>query len=260
MSYIINSNFFSFFLIITLFHQIITLQEWWENTKVPILNDTNFHEIIGHNKYVVVEFFTRTCIYCRHLAPEYEKFYESFLTKREDVSITKIECLNSKKTCMDYGVFAFPFIALYFPESKKMKSVFKYRRTSEELEKWVDIIAPKKNLKQIDKEEKKENLNENDNMTKIGDYIIQQFTDVKKDIIVIEKFLNDNLNNISDIIEKNDIEFYGDDDIDVIEIKITPFFIVKCVGIFFFIRIIIFFIKNYLFKYEPLPKNIHQKN
>ena len=161
---------------------------------------------------------------------------------------------------MDYGVFAFPFIALYFPESKKMKSVFKYRRTSEELEKWVDIIAPKKNLKQIDKEEKKENLNENDNMTKIGDYIIQQFTDVKKDIIDIEKFLNDNLNNISDIIEKNDIEFYGDDDIDVIEIKITPFFIVKCVGIFFFIRIIIFFIKNYLFKYEPLPKNIHQKN
>ena len=262
MAYKINSKYFSFFIITILFQQIISLKEWWEITKVPILNDTNFYEIIGKNKYVVVEFFTRTCIYCRQLAPEYEKFYELFLTKREDVAITKIECLNSKKTCMDYGVFAFPFIALYFPESKKMKSVFKYRRTAEELEKWVNIIAPKKNLKQINKEENKEISNENNNMTKIEDYILQQFADVKKDIINIEKFLNDNINNISDIIKNNinENDELKEDDNDVIEIKITPFLIVKCVGIYFFIKIVLFFLKKYLFKYEPLPKNIHQKN
>lgn len=263
MSFIINSKLFTLLIIITLFSKISSLKEWWEDTKVPILNETNFYDIIGHEKYVVVEFFTKACIYCKYLAPEYEKFYELYLTKREDVAITKIECIISKKICMDYGVFAFPFIALYFPESKKMKSVFKYRRTAEELDKWVNIIAPKKNLKQITKEEKKEIENENDNMTKIEDYIVQQFTDVKKDINDIEKFLNDNSKNISDIINiNNKIENFenSDDNEDVIEIKITPLFIVKIVGIFFLIKIVLFYAKSYLFKYKPLPKNIHQKN
>lgn len=263
MSFQINSKLFTLLIIITLFSKISSLKEWWEDTKVPILNETNFYDIIGHEKYVVVEFFTKACIYCKYLAPEYEKFYELYLTKREDVAITKIECIISKKICMDYGVFAFPFIALYFPESKKMKSVFKYRRTAEELDKWVNIIAPKKNLKQITKEEKKEIENENDNMTKIEDYIVQQFTDVKKDINDIEKFLNDNSKNISDIINiNNKIENFenSDDNEDVIEIKITPLFIVKIVGIFFLIKIVLFYAKSYLFKYKPLPKNIHQKN
>ena len=106
-----------------------------------------------------------------------------------------------------------------------MKSVFKYRRTAEELDKWVNIIAPKKNLKQITKEEKKENINDNDNMTKIEDYIVQQFSDVKKDIIDIEKFLNDNSKNISDIIKINnnmENDNYNEDSEDIIEIKITP--------------------------------------
>ena len=100
-------------------------------------------------------------------------------------------------------------------------------------------------------------------MTKIEDYIVQQFSDVKKDIIDIEKFLNDNSKNISDIIKINnngENDNYNDDSEDIIEIKITPFLIVKCVAIFFLIRIVLFYVKSYLFKYKPLPKNIHQKN
>ena len=260
----INPLFFiNVIILITLFSSISCIKEWWENTKVPILNETNFYDIVGHEKYVVVEFFTRTCIYCKHLAPEYEKFYELYLTKREDVLITKIECFASRKICMDYGIFAYPFIALYFPESKKMKSVFKYRRTAEEFDKWINIIAPKKNLKlshkEEDKEKNKNNITHDDNMTKIEDYILKQFSEVKKDINDIEKYLNDTYDKINE--KKNDDnKNEDDDDDDVIEIKITPFFIVKCVGIFFLFRIIIFYVKKYLFKYQPLPKNIHQKN
>ena len=143
---------------------------------------------------------------------------------------------------MDYGVFSFPFIALFFPENEKMKSVFKYKRTAEDLLKWVNIIAPKKNLKQSNKENDKEKkLNETNNMTKIEDYIVKQFTDIKKN----NTLLSDENN---------------EENIDVIEIKITPFFIIKCVGLFFLIRIILFYLKSYLFKHNPLPKNIHQKN
>ena len=261
----INFPFLSIFVLLVTISQISCIKEWWEETKVPILNETNFYDIIGKEKYVVVEFFTKACIYCKYLAPEYEKFYELYLTKRDDVMITKIECFMSRKICTDYGVFAYPFIVLYFPESKKMKSVFKYKRTAEELDKWVNIIAPKKNLKQNNKEENKEdiinkNITENDNMTKIEDYIVKQFSEVKKDIIDIEKFLNESYN----ILNKTNFEENQNDDEDedenIIEIKITPFFIVKCVGIFFLFKIVLFYLKNWLFKYNPLPKNIHQKN
>ena len=261
----INFSFLSIFILLLTISQISCIKEWWEDTKVPILNETNFYDIIGKEKYVVVEFFTKACIYCKYLAPEYEKFYELYLTKRDDVMITKIECFMSRKICTDYGVFAYPFIVLYFPESKKMKSVFKYKRTAEELDKWVNIIAPKKNLKQINKEENKEdiinkNITESDNMTKIEDYIVKQFSEVKKDIMDIEKFLNESNN----ILNKTNYEENHNDDEDedenIIEIKITPFFIVKCVGIFFLFKIVLFYLKNWLFKYNPLPKNIHQKN
>ena len=263
-----NILLLSFFILLTTISEISCIKEWWEDTKVPILNETNFYDFVGKEKYVVVEFFTKACIYCKYLAPEYEKFYELYLTKRDDVLITKIECFMSRKICMDYGVFAYPFIALYFPESKKMKSVFKYKRTAEELDKWVGIIAPKKNLKQINKEENKEdivnknikNITENDNMTKIEDYIVKQFSEVKKDIIDIETFLNES-NNILNKTEFEDDKYDEEDEDDnIIEIKITPFFIVKCVGIFFLFKIVLFYVKNCLFKYNPLPKDIHQKN
>jgi hypothetical protein len=165
---------------------------------------------------------------------------------------------------MDYGIFAYPFIALYFPESIKMKSVFKYRRTAEEFDKWVNIIAPKKNLKQSHKEEEKEKNKNNgtndENMTKIEDYILQQFTEVKKDINDIEKYLNDTYNKTKEKNTNINNEEENYDDTDVIEIKITPFFILKFVGFFFLFKIIFFYVKKYLFKYQPLPKNIHQKN
>ena len=256
---------FSIFFISLIFLNLIPIslciKEWWEDTKIPILNDTNFYDVIGHDKYVVVKFFTKWCIYCKYMSPEYEKFYEQ--NKRDDVLIVKIECSISQKICMDYGVFSFPFIALFFPENEKMKSVFKYKRTAEDLLKWVNIIAPKKNLKQSNKENDKEKkLNETNNMTKIEDYIVKQFTDIKKNIKDIEDFVSNNTKYLNDIIKNNTLlsDENNEENIDVIEIKITPFFIIKCVGLFFLIRIILFYLKSYLFKHNPLPKNIHQKN
>ena len=258
-----NFSLFNSVLIIVIISQSFCLKEWWEETNVPILNETNFYDIIGHEKYVVVEFFTKTCIYCKHLAPEYEKFYELYKIKRDDVAITKIECNLSRKICLDYGIFSYPFIVLFFPESKKMKSVFKYRRTAEEFDKWVNIVAPKKNLKKVNKEEnknKEKNITENVNMTKIEDYIVQQFSEVKKDINDIEKFLNNSNNKTNGFFKNEKEDFYDDDDENIIEIKITPFLISEYVVFYFLLKIAFFYLKKCIFKTNSLPKEMHQKN
>ena len=250
------------FLILQIFISVTPIKEWWEDTKVPLLTDSNFHDIVGKEKYVVVEFFTKWCMYCKMMNQEYEKFYELYLTKREDVKVTKIECSINQKICMEYGIFAFPFIALFFPENKKMKSVFKYKRTKEDFDKWVSLVAPKKNLKVTHKiDEIDDNSNEN-NMTKIEDYITKQFSDIKKDINNIEKYIN----KISDngkkyiILENHNDENYNDNDEEIIEIKITPFLIVKCILFFFLLRFLWYYIKNFLFSHKSLPSNIHQKH
>jgi thiol-disulfide isomerase/thioredoxin len=257
-----NIMIISLILFLQILTPIISFKEWWEETKVPLLNDTNFYDVVGRSKYVVVKFFTKWCNYCKIMSPEYEKFYELYLKKREDVVVAKIECSVNKKICMDYGVFAFPFVALFFPENKKMKSVFKYKRIVEDFDKWVSLVAPKKNLKQKNKEEIDEDLIDNINMTQIEDYISKQFIDIAKDIRTIEKHIKYISNNgKKKIFLKNKYKENNEYDEDIIEIKITPFFIVKCILAFFLFRMILFYIKNFLFsRHTSLPNNIHQKH
>ena len=253
---------FSLILIFQILNPIISIKEWWEETKIQLLNDNNFFDVVGKDKYVVVKFFTRWCMYCRMMSPEYEKFYELYLKKRDDVLIKKIECTFNQKICMEYGVFAFPFVVLFFPGSKKMKSVFKYNRIASDFDKWVSLVAPKKNLKANSKEELTEvDESINNNMTKIEDYISKQFIQVKKDLNNIVKHIN----KISDNGKKafyveNDNNKGEEDDDSIIEIKITPFLIVKFILFFFLLKMVWYYIKSCLFAHSSLPSNLHQKN
>lgn len=254
--------FFSLLFMHQIFAPVLLVSEWWEQTNVPLLNDSNFYDIVGKDKYVVVDFFTKWCMYCKMMAPEYEKFYELYSQKREDVVVSKIECSINQKICMDYGIFSFPFIALFFPDSKKMKSVFKYRRIVDDFDKWVSLMAPKKNLKSFQRKEvTEENSKENNDTTKIEDYITKQFSDIKKDIKSIQLYINKptNKGNNEIFIEKQIVENNGYEDDDIIEIKITPFFIVKFILFFLLLRGLWYYIKSFLFIHKPLPNNIHQK-
>ena len=255
------NSLFSLVIIFQIFTYISSIKEWWEETKIPLLNENNFYDFIGKDKFVVVEFFTKWCVYCKMMSPEYEKFYELYLKKREDVLITKIECSINQKICTDYGVFAFPFIGLFFPGNTKIKSVFKYKRVLEDFDKWMELVARKTNLKPILKnKEIEENLNDDNNMTLIEDYITKQFSDIKNNIIDIEKYINKTINdrNKEHLLENEYVEDNNEDNI--IEIKITPFLIVKCILFLFLMKIIWYYIKNSLFTHTSLPNNIHQKH
>ena len=255
-------NFFCIFILFFhLFPKIFSLDEWWEKTKVQLLNDNNFYEIVGHNKYVVVKFFTKWCVYCKAMAEEYDKLYEMYKNGRTDVLITKIECSINQKIAADYGIFSFPYIALFFPENKKIKAIFTAKRTAEKMNEWINFVAPKKNLLGIKKE--KEELPKNEtqhNTTEVSEYITRQFSDIKKKMAEIENFFK-NESNLNNFREKNEKEDNIDDsDDNIIEIKIGPFFVLKCIGIFFLFKVVWFNIKNCLGRHTSLPKKIHQKN
>ena len=117
-----------------------------------------------------------------------------------------------------------------------------------------------KSNKKIEKEEV-DDSSTGGNMTEIEDYITKQFYSVKKDLKNILKHIDEITDNgKKELYLGNTNEDNDNDNEDIIEIKITPFLIVKVILFFFLLKIVFYYIKSCLFEHQSLPTKIHQKN
>lgn len=178
---------------------------------VELTND-NFDDVVGKDKYVLVKFYTKWCMYCRMLAPEYEKLYERYQEKRNnEIIIARLEGGANDVIISRYGVYSFPLLGLFFPGDRRIKAVFQGQRTVDTLDNWLDHMAPKleppqkkEDPKKNDNNKTNENIEEDNkiieiqnktNMTDESEYIKREFIDIKKKIGNIEKMIS-SLNNI----------------------------------------------------------------
>ena len=76
--------------ILILISKISSKKEWWENSKVFEFTNDNIHEYIGSDKYIIIEFYTKWCMYCRNLFPIYEEIFKIFNSTRKDIIIGRI--------------------------------------------------------------------------------------------------------------------------------------------------------------------------
>lgn len=119
--------------------------------------------------------------------------------KRKDVIVSRLEGQSNDFTLQRYGIFRFPVIALFKPNSKHIYSVFQNQRVFEELNKWVNDTCPVIN---DDNEKKiiyqklgslKVNMTEiesNQNLTTENEYIKNEFIDINKRIEQLKIKLN----------------------------------------------------------------------
>ena len=106
------------------------------------LTSSNFDEIVGKEKYVVVKFYTRWCGYCRLMAPEYDKLFNLYKDKREDVVIARLEGSLNEEISYRYRIFSFPMVVLFHPHEIKIKSLFQSQRLASVMSEWIDKNAP----------------------------------------------------------------------------------------------------------------------
>lgn len=249
-------------LVIALFHLTdvsFAFKEWWEDSKVVELTDDNFESIVGQDKYVFVKFYTKWCRYCRMMADEYEKLHNIYVEKRKDVVVARLEGGSNEKTIMKYGILSFPFLALFPPDSLKMKAVYKSKRLAEVMDEWLQQNTPtlqKKNLKYKNKQlEFIPFLNEEDfnNSTNLTEYITKAFTNIRSSLNQYEEKIKKLHNNYTAFLDKikkeeNYMEHYEtiineEKDNFTIHITINPLFI----GIAFIIGIVIYYIVYKIF-------------
>lgn len=160
------------------------------------LNNDNFDDVVSKDKYVIVKFYTKWCVYCRKLAPEYEKLYELYQTKRNDVIIARIEGGANNIILARYGIYSFPIVALFAPGEKKIKQIYQGMRTVEMMDRWIEQIAPKVQIKPItavtnsSTEIKVDDIKDKTEMTEESEYVKREFIEIKKKMNDIEKFIN----------------------------------------------------------------------
>ena len=134
-----------------IFLQIQCNSKWWENSKTISLTSDNFFNVVGHDKYVIVKFFTKWCYYCQKLSPVYEKVVEHYKEKRNDIVIARLECGDNEFVARQYYLPYYPTIALFYPNDTKIKYTFEDDRSLKSFVSWIDEYAPKLNQKKNEK-------------------------------------------------------------------------------------------------------------
>ena len=212
------SSFKLLFLILSFIpKKIYSFKEWWEESNTLTLTNENFDDFVGNNKYVIVEFFTTWCKYCREMFPEYEKlfnYYNNNNTKRNDIIIARVDANKADVIALKYGIYQFPLIVMFYPKNKKIMDVFQGKRIFDFMKMWIEQRCPKidindnneenkenKGDKNNNEEELKINSNNNNNsdLTEESEYVKMEFIDIKRRI----KSLETNLNYINDILNNN---------------------------------------------------------
>lgn len=84
-------------------------------SKVAVLDESNFDSTIADNKQVLVEFFAPWCGHCKALAPEYDE--ASLTLDGKDAGIVaSVDCTEHRDLCNKYEVRGFPTLKLFRPD------------------------------------------------------------------------------------------------------------------------------------------------
>ena len=182
---------------------------------------------------MIVEFYTKWCQYCKFLSPEYEKLVEEFKDKRKDIVIGRLEGQQNDFTLQRYGIYRFPVIALFKPNSKHIYTIYQRERSFEELKNWIIEACP-----EIIEEKKEQNENnninnnktlkinmseyENQNLTTEDEYITNEFIHINKRIDNIKDQLGMNIKKSNKTKKEKGTKKIK------IEFELSPLFILVC--------------------------------
>ncbi len=101
---------------------------------VLVLTDKNFDQALNENKYVLVQFYTPWCSYCKELAPEYIQAAKTLALDEQPIFLAKVDATIHRRLASIYEVTRYPTLKFFVSGSPV---AYKGGRTSNEIIEWL---------------------------------------------------------------------------------------------------------------------------
>jgi protein disulfide-isomerase A6 len=136
-------------------------------SEVIDLIPTNFDKIVLSGKPALVEFFAPWCGHCKNLAPVYEQLAQDFASKKDSVTIAKVDADAEKSLGKRFGIQGFPTLK-YFNGKDETPEDYNGGRDLESLTKFLTEKTGAKPKKKAVEPSSVEMLNDTSFKSEIG--------------------------------------------------------------------------------------------
>lgn len=121
---------------------------WWEKMKAVKLTERNYKGILGKDKYVFVEFYSKSCGYCEELYPVLNKLIAEIETgkfPRKDIMLARIDAEEFTEVADELQVDRYPTIYLYKPNDPEYPEKYDYSHKLTHFKNYLSThpLAPK---------------------------------------------------------------------------------------------------------------------
>eukprot|EP00659_Diplonema_papillatum_P008488 gene8488-13103_t len=105
----------------------------------PHLDEAGFAATLQDKKFVFVDFYAPWCIWCKRLAPSWEKLAKKVHDEHYHVAVRKVDCVANARICQKQGIRAFPTLRI-FKEGRAM-SDYDGNREIDSLLEWAALFT-----------------------------------------------------------------------------------------------------------------------
>ena len=132
-------------LLVICLDQVRTEDIWWEKVKAPKLTNSLYKAHVGKDKYVLIEFYSKSSTSCQDLYPELNQVYEDLKSgtiKRTDFEVFVAEGEEIDGLEKKLGITSYPSLYLYKPGDKDYPEVYRFGRDYESIRNYIMSQVP----------------------------------------------------------------------------------------------------------------------
>ena len=113
---------------------------WWDKMISLKLTSENYKDNVGKDKYVLVEFYSKSCGYCEELYPTMNQLIAEMSTgvfPRNDITIARIDAEEFSDIADELGVEKYPTLFLYKPNDAEYPEKYDYSHKMIHIKKYL---------------------------------------------------------------------------------------------------------------------------